>query len=120
MLNKILDFPRQEISFVAKIDELHQENTELTRELRKWENEAVVELKRRRTIESEVDQLKVSIQQLQMNNKKLENHVSEWKLIAEEFQSDTFKHCRELHKIFIALEEVKSELACTCNEQQNR
>jgi hypothetical protein len=34
LLNKILDFFKQEVSFVAKINELHQENAELARELR--------------------------------------------------------------------------------------
>lgn len=71
-------------------------------------------------IECEVDQLKVAIQQLQMDNKILENQESEWKLIAEESQSETFKLCRQIHKIFKALEEMKSELTCTCTEQYHK
>jgi hypothetical protein len=38
-------------------------------------------------VECEVGQSKVIVQQLQMDNKKLENQ----EIIAEEFQNDTFK-----------------------------
>ena len=60
----------------------------------------------------EADQLKVTIQQLQIDNGKLEKHISEWKLIAEESKSNADKHCREINKILTALEEVKSVLPC--------
>ena len=68
----------------------------------------------------EADQLKVTIQQLQMDNGKLEKHISEWKLIAEESKSNADKYCKEIKKIFIALEEVKSVLPCTCTEEHLR
>ena len=100
----MLDFSKQEVSFVAKINELHQENTELARELRKWENEAATELERRQMVEREVSRLKIILEQLHMDNEKLENHVSEWKSIAEESQSATVRYCREIHKIFTNLE----------------
>ena len=41
-----------------------------------------------------------------MDNEKLEKHISEWKLIAEESKSNADKYCREMNKIFIALEDV--------------
>ena len=116
----MLHFPKQEVSFVAKINELRQENTELARELRKSENEAATELKKRQIVECEVSRLKVILEQLHMDNENLENHVSEWKSIAEESQSGTVRYCREIHKIFAILEQVKSELACTCIEKNHR
>ena len=51
-----------------------------------------------------------------MDNEKLEEYISEWKLIAEESKSNADKYCREINKIFTALEEVKSVLSCTCTE----
>jgi hypothetical protein len=71
-------------------------------------------------VEYEASQLKDTIQQLRMDNKNLENHISEWKLMAEESKSNAVKCCREMNKIFTALEEVKSELPCTCIEEQHR
>ena len=64
----MLDLSKQEVSFVAKINELHQENTKLARELRKWENEAATELERRQMVECEVSRLKVIFEQLHMDN----------------------------------------------------
>ena len=61
-------------------------------------------------------ELKVTIQQLQMDNGKLEKHIGEWKLTAEESKSNADKYCREMNKIFTALDQVKSELACTGEE----
>ena len=51
-----------------------------------------------------------------MNNGKLEMYINEWKLIAEESKSNVDKYCREINKIFTALDQVKSELACTSIE----
>jgi len=68
----------------------------------------------------EACELKVTIHQLQMDNGKLEKHISEWKLRAEEFKSNADKYRREMNKIFTALEEVKSELPRTCTEEHLR
>jgi len=65
----------------------------------------------------EASELKVTIHQLQMDSGKLEKHVSEWKIIAEESKSNADKYCREMNKIFTALDQVKSELACTSREE---
>lgn len=65
----------------------------------------------------EANELKVTIQQLQMDNGKFEKHIGEWKLIAEEFKGNADKYCREMDKIFTALDQVKSELACTSREE---
>lgn len=61
--------------------------------------------------------MKVTIQQLQTDNGKLEKHIGEWKLIAEESKSNADKYCREMNKIFTALDQVESELACTSREK---
>ena len=76
-------------------------------------------MKKRQMVECEVGRLKVILEQLHMDNGKLENHVSEWKSIAEESQSGTVRYYREIHKIFTTLE-VNSELACTCIEKHHR
>ena len=47
-----------------------------------------------------------------MDNGKLEKHIIERKLIAEESKSNVDKYCREMNKIFTALEEVKLVLPC--------
>jgi predicted nuclease with TOPRIM domain len=111
---------KQEVSFFAKINELHQENAELARELRNWENEIVTELKRRQMIECEINRLKIIMQQLHVDNEKFKNQVNEWKFIAEKSQSDTVKHCREIHKILTVLEKIKSKLICTCIKKHHR
>ena len=115
--NKFLEFPRPEVSFVAKIDDLHQDNVRLTREISKWERRVAIESERRRAAELEAGKLKVTIQQLQMDNGKLEKHIREWKLIAEESKSNADRYYREMNKIFTALNQVKSELACTSMEE---
>ena len=82
-----------------KIDELHEENIRLTREVSEQEHKIAIESERRRTAGVEANQLKVTIQQLQMDNEKLEEHISEWKLIAEESKSNADKYCRVLVNI---------------------
>lgn len=64
----------------------------------------------------EVFQLKVTIQQFQIDNKKLENPINEWKLVAEYSKSITVKYYRVMNRIFTALEEVKSGLSHRCTE----
>lgn len=102
---------------MAKIDDLHQDNVRFTREISKWEHWVATESERRRAAELKASELKVIIQQLQMDNKTLEKHIGEWKLIAEESKSNADKYCREMNKIFTALDQVKSELACTSMEE---
>lgn len=116
LLNKFLELPRPELSFAAKIAELHQDNVRLARDIRKWECEAAIESERRQTAELEASRLRVTIRQLHMDNEKLEKHISEWKSIAEESKSEAVKYCREMSKVFIVLEEVMSELPSTCTE----
>ncbi len=82
-----------------KIDELHEDNIRLTREVSEQEHKIAIESERRRTAGVEANQLKVTIQQLQMDNEKLEEHISEWKLIAEESKSNADKYCRVLVNI---------------------
>ena len=75
--NKFLEFPKPEVSFVAKIDDLQQDNVRLTHEISKWEHRFATESKRRRAAELEASELKLTIQQLQMDNEKLEKHINE-------------------------------------------
>lgn len=102
---------------MAKIEDLHQENVRLTRENSEWERRVAVESERRQVAELKVSELKFIIEQLQMDNEKLEKHIDEWKLIAEKSKSNADKYCREMNKIFTALDQVKSELACTSMEE---
>lgn len=60
----MFDFFKQKVSFVAKINELHQKNTELARERREWKNEIATQMKKWQTIECEVSWLKIILEQL--------------------------------------------------------
>ena len=71
MLNKLLEFSKPEVSFVAKIDELHEDNIRLIREVSERKHKIAIESERRRTAEVEANQLKATVQQLQMDNGKL-------------------------------------------------
>lgn len=99
---------------------MHQQNVKLIDEFRKWENEIIIELKKKQMIEYNVDQLEVIIQQFQLNNKKLENHINEWKLMIKESQNDTIKYCKEIHKMFATLKKIKFELICICSQKHHK
>ena len=100
------------MSFVTKIDELHQENVRIICELNKWKDAAATESERRRTAESEISQLKETIERVQMDNHRLTQYINDWKLMAEKSESSVSRYCKEMGKIFAALEEIKSELPC--------
>lgn len=102
---------------MAKIDDLHQDNVRLGREISKWKRRVATESERRRAAELKVSERKVTIQQQQMDNGNFEKHIGEWKLIAEESKSNADKYYREMNKIFTALDQVKSELACISMEE---
>ena len=102
---------------MAKIDDLHQDNARSTRENSKLERRIAVESERRQATELEAS-VKLTIQQLQIDSGKLKKHIGEWKLIAKESKSNGDKYCREMNKIFTALDQVKSELACPSMEEQ--
>ena len=112
----MLELSKPQVSFLAKIDKVHQENVRLACEIRKWEHGTAIESERRQTAELEASQLRGTIRQLHMDNKKLKKHISEWKSIAEESKSKAVRYCREMSKVFVVLEEVKSELSSTCTE----
>jgi len=59
---------------VAKIDDLHQDNVRLSREISKWERRVATESEGRREAGLKASELKVTIQQPQMDNEKLEKH----------------------------------------------
>ena len=105
-----MHFPQPEVSFVTKIDELHQENVRIIYKLNKWKDAAAIESERRRTAESEISQLKDTIERVQIDNHRLTQYVNDWKLMAEKSESSVSKYCKEIGKIFAALEKVKSEL----------
>ena len=46
-----------------------------------------------------------------MDNHRLTQYVNNWKLMAEKSESSISRYCKEMGKIFAALEEVKSELS---------
>lgn len=111
----MLDFSKQKGSFIAKIKELHQKHNEAVCQLCERESEAEAEFQRRQMIECEVSRLQTIVQQLHMDNEKLQNHIQEWKTIAEKLQSDKVKHCEEMRKIVTTLIEIKTELTCVCD-----
>ncbi|KAL2037320.1 hypothetical protein N7G274_010009 [Stereocaulon virgatum] len=99
-----------ELSFVAKIDELHRDNHRLACEIRNWKQHAAMESDRRQKAESEAGHLKVTVRQLHVDNEKLKKHIGEWKSMAEESEGRAAKYSKEMGKIYAILEEVKSEL----------
>jgi hypothetical protein len=94
------------------IDELQECKTGLAQELSLWKDQAALESAMRRQAEEEVNQLKETLQEAQKDNRKLEQHVPEWKLIAEKSRNCTVKYCGGVSKIWEALEELRSEPAC--------
>ena len=82
----------------------------MTHELGIWRGQAALESEMKLQAEEEVNQLKTAIQEAQRDNQKLEQHVQEWKRIAEQSRSSTSKYCRGVGKIWAILEELKSEL----------
>ena len=55
MLNKLLEFSKPEVSFVAKIDELHEDNIRLIREVSERKHKIAIESERRRIAEVEAN-----------------------------------------------------------------
>ena len=88
--NGFLEPSKAEVSFVAKIDQLPQDNVRLAREVRKWERGAAMESKRGQAPELEASQLGDTIRQLHMK------HISERKTAAEESKSKAVRYCREM------------------------
>ncbi|KAH8797524.1 hypothetical protein F5882DRAFT_475205 [Hyaloscypha sp. PMI_1271] len=90
--SKYLCSPKTEVSFTTKINELQEREARLTCELNKWRNQAAIELDMRCQAEGKVNHLEVVIQEARNDNQKLEQHIQEWKLVAEQSQSNVFKY----------------------------
>jgi hypothetical protein len=102
--------PKTEVSFTAKINELQEREARLTCELNKWRNQAAIELDMRCQAEGKVNHLEVVIQEARNDNQKLEQYIQEWKLVAEQSQSNVFKYRDGVSKLFVLSAELKSEL----------
>lgn len=83
----------------------------LARELGEGRDWAELESVMRRYAEEEISQLKVNVQEAQADNRKLEQHIQEWKSIAEKSQSSILRCYVGLDKISTVLEELKSDLS---------
>jgi hypothetical protein len=79
--------PKSEVSFAAKTNELQERETRLICELNKWRNQAAIELEMRRQAEEKPSLLQVVIHEVKKDNQKLEHHIKEWKLVAEQSQA---------------------------------
>jgi hypothetical protein len=82
----------------------------LTSELRTWKELAAQESEKRRQVEKEVDQLKTNILEVQMDNRKLERHLHEWKVVAGQARSRAAKYCEGVSDCWRLLEELKSTM----------
>jgi len=100
---------KTEVSFTAKIDELQEGETRLTCELNKWRNQAATELEMRHQAEEKVNHLEVVIQGARNDNQKLEQHIQEWKLVAEQSQSSVIKYRDGMSRFFVLSAELKSD-----------
>ena len=63
-------------------------------------------------IESEISHLKDIVQRIQLDNKRLEQYVNEWKTIAEKSENSVLKYCLGMEKVLTVLEGIRTELPC--------
>lgn len=102
--------PKTGVSFTAKIDELQESEERLTCELNKWRNQATAELKLRCQAEEKVSHLQSVIKESQKDNQRLEQHIQEWKLVAEQSHTSIIKYRDGMSRFSALLAELKSEL----------
>ena len=93
-----------------KINELRESETKLICEVNKWRNQAATDLEKRYRVEEKLNCLEVVIQAARNDNQKLEQHIKEWKSVAEQSQSSAMKYRDGMSRLFILLAELKSEL----------
>jgi hypothetical protein len=79
-------------------------------ELRTWEELAARESEKRQQVEKEVDGLKTNILEIQMDNRKLQQHLHEWKVVAGQARSRAAKYCEGVSGCWKLLEELKSTM----------
>ena len=84
-------------------------SSRLTCELNKWRNQAAEELEIRHQAEEKVDYLQNVIKESQEDNQKLELHIQEWKLVAEQSQSSVIKYRDGMSRFFVLSAELKSD-----------
>jgi hypothetical protein len=92
--------------------------TKTAREAKTWKDQVALESERRRQAE-EKNELTIAIQEAQKDNRKLERHIQEWKLIAEQAIRSTSKYRQRVGEIWTVLEELKSviEFEESCCDQ---
>ncbi|KAF8847361.1 hypothetical protein BDZ45DRAFT_607604 [Acephala macrosclerotiorum] len=103
--------PKTGVSFTAKIDELQKSEARLICELNKCRNQVTIELEMRRQAEEKVNHLQTAIKELQKGNLMLEEQIQEWKIIAEQSQSNVIKYSDGMSRFSVLLAELKSELS---------
>src|SRR3954468_3221219 len=73
---------RPAVSSAGHFDDFQEHTMWLINELTTWKELAAQESEKRQQVEKEVDQLKTNILEVQMDNRKLERHLYEWKVVA--------------------------------------
>jgi hypothetical protein len=101
---------RPAVNSAGHFDDFQGYTRWLISELRKWEELAARESEKRREVEEEVDRLKTNILQVQMDNRKLERHLHEWKVVAGQARSRATKYCEGISDCWKLLEELKSAM----------
>ena len=71
----------------------------LINEVRTWKGLAVEEYQKRTQVESEVNQLKKKVREVQIDKGKLERYLHEWKLVAEQERSRAVKYFKSVQEI---------------------
>lgn len=97
-----------------QLDKSHKHKMRLIHELTTGKDRAASEYEMREKAQKESNQLKKTIQEMQMDNQKLERHIQEWKLVAVQASTRANAYCKGLRQIWAPLEEVKS----TLNEEE--
>jgi hypothetical protein len=101
---------RPAVNSAGHFDDFQGDAMWLISELRIWKELAAQESEKRRQVEKEVDQLKTNILEVQMDNRKLERHLHEWKVVAGQARSRAAKYCEGVSDCWKLLEELKSAM----------
>jgi len=105
-----LSSSRPAVNSAGHFDDFQGDTMWLISELRTWKELAARESEKRRQVEKEVDQLKTNILEVQMDNRKLERHLYEWKVVAGQARSRAAKYREGVSDCWKLLGQLKSAM----------
>ncbi|KIM93152.1 hypothetical protein OIDMADRAFT_61938 [Oidiodendron maius Zn] len=105
-----LHCPKESNSYRSRIDELENCLTEQTSEIRHWKSKADFEAKMREQAEKKLSESERMIQVMLGDRQRLEQHVEDWKIIAEQCEERRQELDQAVRKILHCLKDVQLEL----------